>query len=190
MLKRPKWREGRDFGGCSPPARERMVHRESQPGCRRAQNFRRMCGRYITPDEAAMCVGDDSTKRAAAPAYSRANWFEPIKLRRVLDEDGMTKSGVRRPSRELVQYAVVVDRQWRPQVGGASPGPGLRIGMGPIASPEDALRIGCDERLRERRDVSVVGPQRRDSIGRRELHVCAACREQTHQRGEAGLANT
>ena len=33
---RPGCREGRDFGGCSPSARERMFHRESQPGCRRA----------------------------------------------------------------------------------------------------------------------------------------------------------
>ena len=32
---RPGCREGRDFAGCSPSARERMFHRESQPGCRR-----------------------------------------------------------------------------------------------------------------------------------------------------------
>ena len=41
---RPGCREGRDFAGCSPSARERMFHRESQPGCRRAPSrLHRVC---------------------------------------------------------------------------------------------------------------------------------------------------
>ena len=56
--------------------------------------------------------------------------------------------------------------------------------------PRGCARIRCDERLRERRDISVVGSLRRDSVGRRELHVRTPCLDETHRRGESGLVDS
>ena len=71
----------------------------------------------------------------------------------------MTRGSVWCPNGELIQYATVVDGQRGSEVGGAAVGPGRRVGMRPVTSPEDALRIGCDEGLREGRGVGIVGPQ-------------------------------
>ena len=50
-------------------------------------------------------------------------------------------------------------------------GRGDRIRMRPVGAPDDAVGVGRDQRLRERRGVGIVGRELRGAVGAGDLHI-------------------
>jgi hypothetical protein len=65
----------------------------------------------------------------------------------------MTNRRVRRPHGELVQHAAVVDWQRWSEGGWATSAPARCVGVGPVAPPQNALGVHCDERLQREQHV-------------------------------------
>ena len=59
--------------------------------------------------------------------------------------------------------------------------------MRPIGAPDDAVGVGCDQRLRKRDHVGVVGAAGRGAVGAGNLDIGLATADEIKEVGEAGL---
>src|SRR5439155_14427545 len=81
---------------------------------------------------------------------------ESIQPCRVVDQNGLPHGSVRRPDRQLIHDAAIVDLQERRDVGSFPARDSGRVRVRPVGAPHDALHVRCDLRLGERRHVIVV----------------------------------
>src|SRR5206468_12072944 len=96
--------------------------------------------------EAAPSIGSDDFVASSLSS-------ELVKALRIVDQNLFARLGVRHPFGEQVQDASVIDAErWR-DVGRLASFRFRGIGMRPIAAPDQAIRIGIDERMRKRRDL-------------------------------------
>src|SRR5579859_4637346 len=86
---------------------------------------------------------------AAAQALRR---LEIIKPGGIIDEDFATGRGGRRPARDLVERQPVIDVEGWGELTGFLARVGV-VRVRPVGTPDDAVRVGGDQRPRQRRDV-------------------------------------
>src|SRR5256712_9322975 len=80
--------------------------------------------------------------------------LEAVQMRRIIHQDPAPGGRIRGPHRQLVQQAAVIDLEQGRDLGRLAPR--RRVRVRPIGAPDDALRVGGDQRLRERYHVVVI----------------------------------
>src|SRR5437870_13148782 len=82
---------------------------------------------------------------------------EPVKPRRIVDQDLFADRRIRRPYWKLIEQTAVVDLKQRRDLGRLAAGRRHRARMRPIRAPKDTAGIRGDGRAGKRRAVGVVG---------------------------------
>src|SRR5258708_14988814 len=93
--------------------------------------------------------------------------LKAVQTRWIIHQDLAPGGRIRCPHRQLVQQAAVVDLEQRRERRCLAPL--CRVRVRPVRAPDDALRIGGDQRLRERHDVGVSRREVRGAIGPPDL---------------------
>jgi hypothetical protein len=99
----------------------------------------------------AVVYATDRKKRAV---YQSSKAVQPCGI---VDQDFLAHCGIWHPDRKLVHETTVIDRGKRSDFRAGPNRGGLRIGMRPVAAPENAVRVGRHQRPCEWRDVWIVG---------------------------------
>src|SRR5580693_6547687 len=78
-----------------------------------------------------------------------------VESRGIIDQNGLAQGRVRNPRRQQVkEMAVVKPKRWRYIARLATI---ASVGMRPIRTPQNPVRIGCDQRARQRHHVGIIG---------------------------------
>src|SRR6266513_1986801 len=80
--------------------------------------------------------------------------LEAVQTRWIIHQDLAPGGRIRCPHRQLVQQAAVIDLEQGRDLGRLAPR--RRVRVRPVRAPDDALRLGGDQRLRELHHVGVI----------------------------------
>src|SRR5512132_659725 len=121
------------------------------------------------------------------PGYPSAlrRTSELIEPYRIVDQDLLACCGIGYPDSQLVQEAPIVDLEQRSSLRRLVAR--RRVGMRPVRTPHDPIRIGSNQCLGEWRDVLIVGRLFRRTIGTGNFDVNLAGANQLNKVCESRL---
>ena len=73
----------------------------------------------------------------------------------IIDQNGLAQDRVRGPRRQQVKEMTVVNAKQRRKIARLAASAG--VGMRPVRTPQNPVRIRCDQRQRQRRHIGIIG---------------------------------
>src|SRR6476620_2994861 len=139
-----------------------------------------------------IAVNKDGTKSlrrqsAAVDFWCAKGASEPVEPLRIVDQNLLPRRRVRNPLGEQVQHAAVIDIKRRRDVRRLTAIDLCGIGMRPVATPDQAIRIGVYERMRERGHLPIIRCGVRRAVCAGDFDISLAATDETAHRAEARL---